>query len=90
MGIDWTLAGSVIFTGITVVFVVLVLLWGVVELMGALLSRISPPVQCPDTTTATAAADISDEEIAAITAAISVVEGNNKFTITEIKPIDKN
>jgi sodium pump decarboxylase gamma subunit len=85
---DWTLAGSVIFTGIAVVFCVLVILMLSVLVMGKIVTAVSgkkteaPAVSVP---VAAAPAAVSDEEVAVITAAVAAVLGNNNFTIHEIK-----
>ncbi len=89
MGIDWTLAGSVIFTGITVVFVVLLVLWAVVALMGVILRRIAPLPTGSSAPLAATTGDISGEEIAVISAAMTVVQGDKNFAITQIKRLDK-
>lgn len=39
--VDWTFAGSVIVSGLVVVFAVLVLLWGIVALLGRIISSVA-------------------------------------------------
>lgn len=48
LNIDWTYAGSVVFSGIVVVFVVLVALWLLVAVMGKGLSSLSGRGKKPD------------------------------------------
>ena len=92
---DWTLAGSVIFTGLAVVFSVLIILWAVVALMGKILSSFvgkkAPAAAAVPTAPAPAApaSAVSDEEIAVITAAISTAIGNQNFSIRDIKRVSR-
>ena len=86
---DWTLAGSVIFTGLSVVFAVLIILMAAIAVMGKIVSSAEskkPAVQAPvSAPSAPAASSISDEEVAVITAAVGTYLGNNNFTIHDIK-----
>ncbi len=86
--IDWQLAGSIIFTGLSVVFAVLVILWLMIALMGSIMKNFEKkaPVEASQTIAPVATTQnhkLSDVEVAVITAAASeVVKGN--FTIKEI------
>jgi sodium pump decarboxylase gamma subunit len=87
---DWTLAGSVIFTGLTVVFTVLIILMAAIAIMGKIVTLTAskkPAAQAPVAAPAAPAASsaISDEEVAVITAAVGAYLGNNNFTIHDIK-----
>jgi sodium pump decarboxylase gamma subunit len=90
---DWTLAGSVIFTGITVVFSVLVILMICIAALGKF-GSISPnkekaaPAPAP-VAAAPAPNTVSDEEVAVITAAVASVIGSQNFSIHEIKRVSQ-
>ena len=91
---DWTLAGSVIFTGLTVVFAVLIILMACIAALGKVAS-ISPnkekatPASAPVAAAAPAANTVSDEEVAVITAAVASVIGSQNFSIHEIKRVSQ-
>ena len=86
---DWSLSGSLIVTGMTVVFVVLVLLWGAVTLMGKIVSSIAaktapeasaePAVPAPNA--------VTGEEMAVISAAVAAARGKQDFTIREVRRV---
>ena len=85
---DWTLAGSVIFTGLTVVFAVLIILMAAIAVMGKIVSAAEgkkPVTSAPAAVPTAAPAAVSDDEVAVITAAVAATLGNNNFTIHEIK-----
>ena len=88
---DWTLAGSVIFTGLTVVFAVLVILMVCIAILGKIVSsaqakeKVASAAPAAPVAAAPAANTISDEEVAVITAAVATILGNQNFKIHEIK-----
>ena len=88
---DWTLAGSVIFTGLTVVFAVLVILMVCIAILGKIVSsaqakeKVASAAPAAPVAAAPAANIISDEEVAVITAAVAATLGNQNFKIHEIK-----
>ncbi len=86
--IDWQLAGSIIFTGLSVVFSVLIILWLMIGLMGSIMKKFESKAlvatpQAPAPVAVQTTHTLSDAEVAVITAAAAeVVKGN--FTIKEI------
>ena len=87
---DWTLAGSVIFTGLTVVFTVLIILMAAIAIMGKIVSTAERKLPAKPAAPAAAPAApvqnaVSDEEVAVITAAIAAYRGGNDFQIVDIK-----
>ena len=93
---DWTLAGSVIFTGLTVVFAVLVILMVCIAVLCKFVSSAegkgkAVPAAAPAAPVAAAPAanTVSDEEVAVITAAVAAVTGSQNFSIHEIKRVSQ-
>ena len=87
---DWTLAGSVIFTGLTVVFAVLIILMAAIAIMGKIVSTAERKLPAKPAAPAAAPAAsvenaVTDEEVAVITAAIAAYRGGNDFQIVDIK-----
>lgn len=93
--VDWTLAGAIILTGLTVVFIVLLFLWFAVSAMGKICGSIdaslkkAEPVQEQEAAPVAPAVNsgvnpLTPEVVAAITGAIGAVHTGN-FRITSIK-----
>ncbi len=87
--IDWLLASSIIITGLTVVFSVLILLWIAIIILGKIIGHFSKnekplqPVLPSTPATPLPPSTLSDETVAVITAAAStMIQGN--FTLKEI------
>lgn len=98
--VDWVMAGAVIITGLSVVFVALVLLWGVMVLMGKLIGSVSggkstkkekpaavqtQPIAKTQPTLAAQQAEVGDDVVAAITAAIAAMTGSTNFVVKSIR-----
>ncbi len=86
--IDWQLAGSIIFTGLAVVFAVLIILWITILIMGNIMKNFGekPTTVTPQTATVSVSevkTTLSDVEVAVITAAAAQIVKEN-FTIKEI------
>ncbi len=76
MNIDWTLAWGVVFAGLTIVFSVLVILWGIIACFGKIARKEKKSQQVLST--------LSEEELVAISAAIRMTM-SEKFRIISIE-----